>query len=145
MLCLDLKPDVMAFCADAAERLGFTGLRFLCEDVRRTPREEPHLVISLHACDVATDLVLKTAVSLGAEVILSTPCCHRTLARHLDCPPLAFVSREPQLRQKLAEALTDGLRTLYLAAAGYRVTALELTDPNTDICCLPSLSSCWEP
>lgn len=130
MLSLDLKEDVIAFCADAAKQLGFSGMRFLAADVRCTPREEPHLVISLHACDIATDLVLETAVSLGAEVILSTPCCHRTLSRHLAAAPLSFVSREPQLRQKLSEALTDGLRTLRLAKAGYRVTALELTDPE---------------
>ncbi|MBO7763031.1 MAG: SAM-dependent methyltransferase [Clostridia bacterium] len=130
MLCLDLKQDVIDFCADAAARLGFTGMRFLCDDVRRTPEGRPDLVISLHACDIATDLVLETACRLGAEVILSTPCCHRTLGRHLSCAPLSFVSREPQLRQKLAEALTDGLRTLRLSAAGYRVTALELTDPE---------------
>ena len=130
MLCLDLKQDVVDFCAAAARELGFSGMRFLAQDVRKTPREKPDLVVSLHACDIATDLVLETAVSLGAEVILSTPCCHRTLGRHLNCPPLAFVAGEPQLRQKLAEVLTDGLRTLRLAAAGYRVTALELTDPE---------------
>ncbi len=130
MLCLDLKEDVIAFCADGASRLGFSGMRFLADDVRNTPKEKPDLVVSLHACDIATDLVLDTAVSLGAEVILSTPCCHRTLGRHLAAEPLRFVSREPQLRQKLSEALTDGLRALRLSAAGYRVTALELTDPE---------------
>ena len=130
MLCLDLKQDVIDFCAAGAKRLGYHGMRFLCEDVRRTPSEQPHLVISLHACDVATDLVMERAVALGADVLLSTPCCHRTLARHVKCAPLAFVTREPQLCQKLAEALTDGLRTLRLAAAGYRVTVSELTDPE---------------
>lgn len=130
MLCLDLKEDVIDFCADVAGRLGFSGMRFLAEDVRNTPKEPVDLVISLHACDTATDLVLEQAVQLGATVILSTPCCHRTLGRHLACAPLAFVSRMPQLRQKLAEALTDGLRALRLASAGYRVCALELTDPE---------------
>lgn len=130
MLCVDLKQDVIDFCADEAKRLGFSGMRFLCDDVRRTPREAPHLVLSLHACDIATDLVLETAVELGAEAVLSTPCCHRTLGKYLSAAPLAFVSREPQLRVKLCEALTDGLRVLRLGAAGYRVTALELTDPE---------------
>ncbi|MBQ2719456.1 MAG: SAM-dependent methyltransferase [Clostridia bacterium] len=130
MLCLDLKQDVMDFCAEAAKALGFSGMRFLCEDVRRTPAGHPHLVISLHSCDVATDLVLGTAIALGADAVLSTPCCHRTLARYLSCPPLAFAAREPQLCQKLAESLTDGLRALRLTAAGYRVTATELTDPD---------------
>lgn len=130
MLCVDLKQDVIDFCADEAKKLGFSGMRFLCDDVRRTPRELPHLVLSLHACDIATDLVLETAIALGAKAILSTPCCHRTLGKFLSAMPLSFVSREPQLRVKLCEALTDGLRVLRLGAAGYRVTALELTDPE---------------
>ena len=130
MLCLDLKEDVIEFCADGAARLGFDGMRFLCDDVRNTPKEKPDLVISLHACDIATDLVLEQAIALGAEVVLSTPCCHRTLSRHIACAPLAFVSREPQLCQKLSEALTDGLRALRLSSAGYRVTVSELTDPE---------------
>ena len=130
MLCLDLKQDVIDFCADGAKRLGFRGMRFLCDDVRNTPKEKPDLVISLHACDIATDLVLGQAIDLSAEVVLSTPCCHRTLARHINCAPLVFTSREPQLCQKLSEALTDGLRALRLSAAGYRVTVSELTDPE---------------
>ena len=130
MLCLDLKEDVIDFCADGAARLGFDGMRFLCDDVRNTPKEKPDLVISLHACDIATDLVLEQAIALGAEVVLSTPCCHRTLARHIACAPLAFAGREPQLCQKLSEALTDGLRALRLSSAGYRVTVSELTDPE---------------
>ena len=92
--------------------------------------EKPDLVISLHACDIATDLVIEQAISLSAEVVLSTPCCHRTLSRHINCAPLSFVTREPQLSQKLSEALTDGLRALRLSAAGYRVTVSELTDPE---------------
>ena len=130
MLCLDQKRDVMDFCADAAHRLGFAGMRFMADDVRNTPKKRPDLVVSLHACDIATDLVLGIAIELGAEVVLSTPCCHRTLSRYLSCAPLSFVSDQPQLRQKMAESLTDGLRSLRLGAAGYRVTALELTDPD---------------
>lgn len=130
MLCLDLKQDVIDFCADGAKRLGFHGMRFLCDDVRNTPKEKPDLVISLHACDIATDLVIEQAIALSAEVVLSTPCCHRTLARHIACASLAFTSREPQLCQKLSEALTDGLRALRLSSAGYRVTVSELTDPE---------------
>lgn len=130
MLCLDRKTDVMDFCREAAGQLGFTGMRFLAEDVRATPAGHPGLLISLHACDTATDLVLEAGIRFGAEVILSTPCCHRTLSRHLACPPLAFAAGQPQLRQKLSEALTDGLRALHLAENGYRVTVTELTDPD---------------
>lgn len=77
-----------------------------------------------------TDIVLQTAVSLQADVILSTPCCHHYLESRIQAPELSFVTDQPFLRHKLAETLTDGLRVLQLTAAGYKVTALELTDPE---------------
>ena len=131
MLCMDLKEDVMADCADTARAIGFSGMRFLAGDVRRTPRDvTPHLVLSLHACDIATDIVLDTAAALGAEVILSTPCCHRYLNDKLQMPSLDFVARYPHLRGKLCEVLTEGIRLARLRAAGYTVMALEMTDPD---------------
>ncbi|MBQ7377527.1 MAG: SAM-dependent methyltransferase [Clostridia bacterium] len=131
MLGIDLKADVIAYCNEVAHASGFDGMRFVADDIRNTPQDlSPDLVISLHACDVATDLVLSHAAHLGARVILSTPCCHRYLKNRIDCAPLAFVTRQGQLSQKLCESLTDGLRLLYLASQGYSVTATELTDPD---------------
>ncbi len=131
MLCMDLKEDVMRDCAAIAGDLGYDGMHFVAGDIRLTPRDKsPHLVISLHACDIATDIVLDTATALGAEVILSTPCCHRYLNDKLQYPALEFVSRYPHLRGKLCEALTEGIRLARLRAAGYTVTALEMTDPD---------------
>ena len=131
MICVDLKQDVMDDCAAIAATCGFAGMRFICGDVRRAvPQGSPDMVISLHACDIATDIVLEVAVSLEARVILSTPCCHRYISGRIHCAPLAFVTNYPQLRGKLCEALTDGLRLMRLEAAGYAVTAAELTDPE---------------
>lgn len=136
MLCVDLKADVIAFCEGVARDAGFLanggcGMTFRAQDIRNLPRDRrPDLVVSLHACDVATDVVLDAAASLGAKVILSTPCCHRYLDRKIVSPELAFVTRHPKLRGKLAEALTDALRCLRLEAAGYDVTAAELVDPD---------------
>ena len=137
MLCVDLKADVIAFCEGVAGDAGFlasdggTGMIFRAADIRRLPRDRrPDLVVSLHACDVATDVVLDAAADLGAKVILSTPCCHRYLDRKIVSPELAFVTKHPKLRGKMAEALTDGLRCLRLEAAGYEVTAAELVDPD---------------
>ena len=137
MLCVDLKADVIDFCRGVARDAGFLsdgegdGMTFRAQDIRRLPRDrKPDLVVSLHACDVATDVVLDAAASLSAKVILSTPCCHRYLDRRIVSPELAFVRRHPKLRGKLAEALTDGLRCLRLEAAGYEVTAAELVDPD---------------
>ena len=131
MTGVDLKPDVIAHCADVARTLGFDGLEFLQGDVSRYDAgEHVHLVISLHACDVATDLVLERAVRWGADVILSTPCCHHELNHALNCPPLEFLSAHSMLRQKFCDAATDALRLKYLESKGYAVAALELIDPE---------------
>ena len=131
MLCMDLKAEVMRNCTDIARASGFDGMTFRAGDVRHAPRDRrPHLVLSLHACDIATDIVLDTAIALGAELILSTPCCHRYLSKRIHCAPLSFVTDYPHLNDKLCEVLTDGERIARLRAAGYRVTAPELTDPD---------------
>ena len=131
MICVDLKQDVMADCEAIAKAAGFAGMSFICGDVRRAvPPGTPDLVISLHACDIATDIVLEVAMARGARVILSTPCCHRYISKKINCAPLSFVTEHPQLRGKLCEALTDGLRLLRLEMNGYAVTCCELTDPE---------------
>ena len=127
----DLKRDVILWCQALAEELGFDGMHFEVTDISKISTTViPDMVISLHACDIATDVVLNTAIRLGARVILSTPCCHRYLNGKVSTPELKFVTDYPQLSNKLCEALTDSLRLLRLRAGGYNVTALELTDPE---------------
>ena len=133
MTCVDLKPDVIENCSAIAKSLGFDGLEFLCGDVAKYETEEGghvHLVVSLHACDTATDLVLHKAMAWQSEVILSTPCCHHELNHTINCAPLAFVTEHSMLRQKLCDAATDALRLKLLEANGYGVSALELIDPE---------------
>ena len=131
MLGIDLKRDVISWCEALAKRLGYTGMSFIYDDVKNTPRDTvPDMVISLHACDIATDIVLDTAVELGARVILSTPCCQRYLSSKIDSLPLSFVTRYPHLKMKLSEVLTDALRAAHLTSRGYSVGVLELTDPE---------------
>ena len=91
---------------------------------------KPDMVISLHACDIATDIVINTAAELGAKVILSTPCCHRHINDKISAPELSFVTEHPHLRNKLGDALTDAIRVARLEANGYSVAALELVDPD---------------
>ena len=88
------------------------------------------MVISLHACDIATDIVIGKAIEWGVDVILSTPCCHHDLNKRLDCEPLDFIARHSMLRQKLCDAATDALRLCLLEANGYEVAAFELIDPE---------------
>ena len=131
LLGVDLKRDVIEYCSGIARECGFSGMRFIYDDVKNTPRDRaPDMVISLHACDIATDVVINTAAQLGARVILSTPCCHRYLNGKVTAEPLAFVTKYPHLSNKLSEALTDALRASRLRAYGYAVTVCELTDPE---------------
>lgn len=131
MTGVDLKPDVVEYCNGVAKKLGFDGLEFLCGDISKYHAgEKVHLVISLHACDTATDLVLSKAVEWQADVILSTPCCHHELNHTLYCPQLSFIAEHSMLRQKLCDAATDALRLKRLESLGYSVSALELIDPE---------------
>ncbi len=133
MECVDLKRDVMDECATIAARLGMDGLHFICGDVAAFDPADGahvHLVVSLHACDTATDLVLNKAISWQSEVILSTPCCHHELNHSLDCPELSCIAAHSMLRQKLCDAATDAMRLLLLEAHGYTAAALELIDPD---------------
>ena len=131
MTGVDLKSDVIEYCNGVARALRFDGLEFLCGDVGAYQSDvPPELVISLHACDTATDLVLERALAFGAKVILATPCCHHELNHTLHCEALSFIAEHSMLRQKLCDAATDALRLKWLQANGYDVAALELIDPE---------------
>ena len=131
MTGVDLKEDVIDYCNGICELLGFDSLKFICQDITKYEPECPvSLVISLHACDTATDVVLNKAVEWGARVILSTPCCHHELNHTISCPELSFITEHSMLRQKLCDAATDAMRLKLLEARGYLCDALELIDPE---------------
>lgn len=131
MTGMDLKKDVIDFCNETAQALHYDGLTFFCGDIGNYKVEEKvHMVISLHACDTATDLVLGKAIEWQADVILSTPCCHHALFNTIRCPALSFITDYGILKQKLCDAATDALRLKLLQANGYTVSALELIDPE---------------
>ena len=131
MTGVDLKGDVIEYCNSVARALEWDGLEFFCMDIMKYETETPpHLVISLHACDIATDIVLRKAAMWQTDVILSTPCCHHELNQKLDCPELEFISKYSMLRQKLSDAATDALRLMWLESEGYACDALELIDPD---------------
>ena len=131
MTGIDLKPDVIEHCSNVAKELNFDGLEFVQGDINDyEPKVRPSLVISLHACDVATDIVLCNAAKWNTDVILSTPCCHHELNHSINCPELDFITRHSMLRQKLCDAATDALRLLRLESLGYSTSTIELIDPN---------------
>ena len=131
MLGIDLKRDCINWCSELATSLGYVGMTFVTDDVRNTPKGvTPDMVISLHACDIATDIVINRAMELGAKVILSTPCCHRHINDKISAGELSFVTDYPHLGNKLGDVLTDAIRVARLEAEGYSVAAIELVDPD---------------
>ena len=133
MDCVDLKQDVMEYCAGVAEKLHYDGLHFMTGDIRAFEvRRQPDLTVSLHACDIATDIVLAKGMDSGSRVILSTPCCHHEMMHQLkkQGKPTDFLLEHSILKQKFADAATDALRCRVLQIQGYEVQAMELIDPE---------------
>ena len=133
MDCVDLKQDVIAYCSEVAAKLGYDGLHFMAGDIRDFPiRRTPDLTVSLHACDIATDIVLAKGIDSGSRVILSTPCCHHEMMHQLkpNGSTTDLLLEHSILKQKFADAATDALRCKILQIAGYEVAALELIDPE---------------
>lgn len=126
MVGIDWKADVMADCNAIAKKLGYDGLHFESMDIRQyVPAGPVDVVLSLHACDTATDLVLFRAVQWGAARVLSAPCCQHELAGQIDKKALPPITNYPALRQRLCETATDALRAAWLRAQGYAVQIIE--------------------
>ena len=126
---LDLKEDVISRCADLAVRYGYEGLHFCKGDIASYQgAENVDMVVTLHACDTATDAALKKAVDWGARVILSVPCCQHELNKTISNDMLAPVLRYGLLKERMAALITDGLRADLLEQLGYRVQVLEFID-----------------
>jgi SAM-dependent methyltransferase len=133
---VELRPDMVALCNGAAQRLGAQGLRFEEGDVRSVVPPRIDVMIALHACDVATDYAIHTGVRAGAQIIMCSPCCHKELRPQLLSPhPLRPILKHGVHLGQQAEMLTDGLRAMLLEACGYdtqvfEFVALEHTNKN---------------
>ena len=126
---LDLKEDVVAECEALARRLGADGLRFEVGDIAGFAGVEgADLVVSLHACDTATDAALDRAVRAQAPVILAVPCCQHELLPQLENAQLAPLLRHGVLRERFAAEVTDAVRAQLLGAVGYDVQLVEFVE-----------------
>lgn len=124
---LDLKKDVIAFCSKVAADLGYDGLEFLMGDIADYTNDHADMVVTLHACDTATDYALINAVSWNTRVILSVPCCQHELFSQIDNSIHQPMLKYGILKDRLTEYLTDGLRGLKLESRGYDVAMIEFT------------------
>lgn len=126
---LDLKEDVIAHCSALAEEFGYKKLHFLVGDIADYDGvSQVDLVVTLHACDTATDYALAKAVEWNARAILSVPCCQHELNRQISCETLQPVLKYGLLKERMAALVTDGLRASILEEVGYHVQVLEFID-----------------
>lgn len=126
---LDLKEDVIRHCNELAVKYGYDKLEFLCGDIAYYDGcSQVDMVVTLHACDTATDYALAKAVGWGAKVILSVPCCQHELNKQMKNDPLSPVLHYGILKERMAALITDGLRAQILEANGYRTQILEFID-----------------
>jgi len=126
---LDLKHDVVAECEALARRLGAQGLQFELGDIAGYEAlAGVDLVVSLHACDTATDDALDRAVRARAGVILAVPCCQHELLPQLENTALGPLLRHGTLRERFAAEVTDAARAQLLGAVGYDVQVVEFVD-----------------
>jgi Methyltransferase domain len=125
ILGLDVKPDVVDECEALARRLRAEGLRFEVGDIAQADLDGVDLVVSLHACDTATDAALERAVRAHAGVILAVPCCQHELLTQLKSDVLRPLLTHGTLRERFVAEVTDAARARLLQLAGYDVQVVE--------------------
>ena len=133
---VELRSNLVEFCQNVADQVGFHHLDFFEGDVRSYQPAKLDVMIALHACDIATDFAIHTGIRLNASMIMCAPCCHKELRPQLHSPEVL----QPMLQFGIhagqqAEMLTDTLRALLLKAYGYETkvfefVALEHTSKN---------------
>lgn len=127
---VDIKEHVIDESRAMAKRLGYHNMSFQCADLRvYQPPKNVTAVISLHACDIATDLALATALRARAKYIACVPCCHKELLDQYTMPGLEPLTRHGVFKARFNDVLTDRMRALKLEAEGYKVSVVEYISP----------------
>ena len=126
---LDLKADVIRHCSALAEKLHYEGLSFQEGDIQSFQEAgQVDMVVSLHACDRATDYALEKAVKWGASVIMAVPCCQHELNGQIRCDMLQPLLKYGVIKERMAALITDALRANLLEQKGYDTQILEFID-----------------
>lgn len=129
MIGLDLKEEVIENCSKLAQKYHYQELEFLKGDIASyTGVNQVDMVVTLHACDTATDYALYKAVKWGAKVILSVPCCQHEWNQQMKSKELSSILKYGIIKERMAALLTDAVRAEYLENYGYRTQLLEFID-----------------
>ena len=127
---LDLKDDVIEKCNRLSEKFGYSdALKFIRGDISTFEGDyQPDMVVTLHACDTATDYALEKAVKWGARVILSVPCCQHEINKQIECKELESVLKYGLIKERMSALITDAVRANLLEEQGYDTQILEFID-----------------
>ena len=126
---LDLKEEVIRHCSELSIRYGYDKLSFTCGDIASYEGvDHVDMVVTLHACDLATDYALEKAVGWDAKVILSVPCCQHELNKQIKNPLLQPVLEYGLIKERMAALYTDAIRAQILEYTGYNTQILEFID-----------------
>lgn len=127
---IDYSDGVIKSSIERAERLGYRNMEFIQEDLRTyVPSRKIDMVVSLHACDIATDYAISAAIRAESGSMVIVPCCHKEMIDQIDAEELAPLYKHNIFRARLNDLLTDSLRSLFIESYGYEVSALEYISP----------------
>ena len=127
---IDYSEGVIKSSIERAERLAYRNMEFIQEDLRTyVPSRKIDMVVSLHACDIATDYAISAAIRAESGSMVIVPCCHKEMIDQIDAEDLAPLYKHNIFRARLNDLLTDSLRSLFIESYGYEVSALEYISP----------------
>ncbi|MEP6850372.1 MAG: SAM-dependent methyltransferase [Acidobacteriota bacterium] len=126
MTGVDTKRDIVALCSEIAAAGGFDGLKFVEGTIADFEVGQADILIALHACDTATDDALYRAIKANAEIVIAVPCCHKEIRRQMQPPDvLSDILKHGIMSERMAETLTDGIRSMLLEKSGYSTRLFE--------------------